>query len=315
MLELAHLPDFAKISKNYPGDVVGRVNDLLKSCPSIGAYSASNGLLSVRQSVARFIQRRDGFPADPSQIYLTNGASEGIARVMNAIISGPSIGIMIPIPQYPLYTATLAMLNGHPIEYYLDEQKGWALDMEDLHRAVTEARAKNIQPRALVLINPGNPTGQILSRENLQEIIRFCHRERLVILADEVYQDNIYYPEERPFWSVKRILMEMGPEFSSQVELVSFHSTSKGLIGECGRRGGYFECHGLDEAVQQELFKVASVSLCSNVLGQVMVSLMVEPPIKGDESYPLYEQERTAVLGKIDQIQNYLFFRFTEKES
>ncbi len=154
------------------------------------------------------------------------------------------------------------------------------------------------------MINPGNPTGQVFSREDLQEIIRFCRDERLVLLADEVYQDNIYYPEKAPFLSVKRVLMELGPEYSEQVELVSFHSTSKGLIGECGHRGGYFECHNLDRQVQTQLFKVASVSLCSNIMGQVMVSLMVNPPQPGDESFPLYQQERTELFSKTELFKN-----------
>ena len=149
-----------------------------------------------------------------------------------------------------------------------------------------------------MIINPGNPTGQVLNREDLQEIIRFCRDERLVLLADEVYQENIYYPEKAPFLSAKQVLMEMGPEFSDQVELVSFHSTSKGLIGECGQRGGYFECHNLDKEVQAQLFKVSSVSLCSDVLGQVMVSLMVNPPRPGDESFALYQQERNSLHRK-----------------
>ena len=89
--------------------------------------------------------------------------------------------------------------------------------------------------------------------------------------------------------------MEMGKEYSNEIELISFHSTSKGLLGECGRRGGYFECHNLDNEVMDQLFKVASVSLCSNLMGQIMVSLMVDPPKPGDESYPLYESERSFI--------------------
>lgn len=286
------------LKKLYPSDAIERAHIITKFCPSVGAYSASNGLFPVRKAVAEFIEKRDGFPSDPDCIYLTNGASEGIARVMNTIISNDNVGIMIPVPQYPLYTATLAMLNGKAVEYFLQESTGWSLKLEELERSLNEAKSRGIDVRALVLINPGNPTGSILTIENLKELIHFCRRERLIILADEVYQDNIYEPEIHPFYSVKRVLMEMGPEYSQSIELISFHSTSKGLLGECGRRGGYFECHNLDSDVMAQFFKVASVSLCSNLMGQIMVSLMVDPPKIGDESYELYETERKSIWGK-----------------
>lgn len=286
------------LRKLYPSDAIERAKKISQFCPSIGAYSASNGLFAVRKSVAEFIEKRDGFPSDPDSIYLTNGASEGIARVMNAIISHSNVGIMIPVPQYPLYTATLSMLNGKPVEYYLNESTAWGLNIEELKRSLKESRCKGTDVRALVLINPGNPTGSILTTDNLRELIHFCREERLIILADEVYQDNIYEPEQKPFASVKKVLMEMGPEYSEAIELISFHSTSKGLLGECGRRGGYFECHNLDSEVMTQLFKVASISLCSNLMGQLMVNLMVDPPKIGDESYDLYLMERTSIWGK-----------------
>lgn len=94
---------------------------------------------------------------------------------------------MVPIPQYPLYSATLAEFNMHQIGYYLNESKGWGLDVSELQRAVDEAK-KESTPRAIVVINPGNPTGQVLSRKNIEEIIQFAHKEKLFIFADEVYQ-------------------------------------------------------------------------------------------------------------------------------
>ena len=108
-----------------------------------------------------------------------------------------------------------------------------------------KARDAGTDVRAICVINPGNPTGQCLSSENIGEIIRFAHRNRLVILADEVYQTNVY-DSKLPFTSFKKVLMELGLE---DVELFSFHSVSKGVVGECGRRGGYFECQGVDQGV------------------------------------------------------------------
>lgn len=286
------------LRKLYPSDAIERAKKISQFCPSIGAYSTSNGLFQVRKSVVEFIEKRDGFPSEINSIYLTNGASEGIARIMNAIISHSNVGIMIPVPQYPLYTATLSMLNGKPVEYYLDESEAWGLKLDELERALQESRLKGIEVRALVLINPGNPTGSILSVENLRELIHFCREERLIILADEVYQENIYEPDRKPFESVKKVLMGMGPEYSEEVELISFHSTSKGLLGECGRRGGYFECHNLESQVMDQLFKVASISLCANLMGQIMVNLMVDPPKLRDESHNNYINERKLIWGK-----------------
>jgi alanine transaminase len=88
----------------------------------------------------------------------------------------------------------------------------------------------------------------------------------------------------------------MGSEYDN-VELFSFHSVSKGMIGECGRRGGYFECTNIDPDVKALLYKVASVSLCPPVSGQLMVELMVNPPKPGDPSYALYEKEDNAIFG------------------
>ena len=112
----------------------------------------------------------------------------------------------------------------------------------------------------------------------MRELIHFCREERLIILADEVYQDNIYEPEQKPFASVKKVLMEMGPEYSEAIELISFHSTSKGLLRECGRRGDTLSVTIWILKLMTQLFKVASISLCSNLMGQLMVNLMVDPP-------------------------------------
>jgi len=128
----------------------------------------------------------------------------------------------------------------------------------------------------------------------MREIIDFCHSERIVLMADEVYQPNIYQPAVRPFHSFKKVLRSMGRKYE-QFELFSFHSISKGMTGECGRRGGYYECTGIDSRVIEELYKIASVSLCPNVQGQIMVDLMVQPPKRGDKSYMLYHKELAKI--------------------
>ncbi|KAF9104121.1 hypothetical protein BGX29_002399 [Mortierella sp. GBA35] len=280
--------------KLYPSDAIARAKLLLDNIGSIGAYSHSQGIPLIRENVARFISERDGYPADPSKIFLTQGASAGVQLTLQMIVEHPNVGIMIPIPQYPLYTATLAVLDAKPVPYYLDESKAWGLTTEELQRSFDEAAKNGVETRALVIINPGNPTGQCLSEANMREIVKFCSENRVILLADEVYQTNIYQPEQRPFHSFKKVLKSMGPEYDG-FEMISYHSISKGMIGECGRRGGYFECEGLDQAIMDQIYKISSISLCPNVQGQIMVDLMVNPPKKGDPSYSQYKQEYDAI--------------------
>ncbi|KAI9486342.1 MAG: pyridoxal phosphate-dependent transferase [Benjaminiella poitrasii] len=293
--ELLKAENRSLVSKLYPADAIARAEVLLKNIGSVGAYSHSKGISHIRKNVAKFIERRDGYPSEPENIFLTQGASEGVQRVIQLLTQSKQSGIMIPIPQYPLYSATLSLVDASPVPYYLNEKEDWGLDRKDLEKSLNEARKNGVDVRALVIINPGNPTGQCLSEDNIREIIRFCHEERIVLLADEVYQTNIYQPERRPFHSFKKVLRSMGPEYEEQ-ELFSFHSTSKGMIGECGRRGGYFECVNIDPEIMDQLYKFASISLCPNVQGQIMVDLMTNPPVKGDPSYEQYKSEVETVF-------------------
>ena len=151
--------------------------------------------------------------------------------------------------------------------------------------------------RAIVVINPGNPTGQVLSLENQKQIVEFCKKEGLILLADEVYQDNIY-AEGKEFNSFKKVLKSMGDDYKD-VQLVSFMSTSKGFYGECGRRGGYMEFVGFDDGVAGLMNKIASVNLCSNTAGQILMSLVMDPPKEGEPSYGLYVEERDAILSSL----------------
>jgi len=105
----------------------------------------------------------------------------------------------------------------------------------------------------------------------MKQVVQLCYDESLLLLADEVYQANIFDKENKPFVSFKKVLREMEKEVAESVELVSFHSISKGFSGECGRRGGYFEAVNLDEGVMEQIYKMASVNLCPPITGQVSV--------------------------------------------
>ncbi|KAJ2699201.1 alanine transaminase [Coemansia spiralis] len=278
--------------KLFPEDAIARAQRNLSFVNgAVGAYTQSLGIHEIREDVARFIAERDGFPADARNICLTSGASGAVERVLDMLISSPDVGVMIPIPQYPLYTATLTHLDAKAVPYYLQEESDWQLSVADLERALSEARADGTDVRALVVINPGNPTGGCLTEDNIEEVVRFCERERLVLLADEVYQTNIY-TETHPFVSFKKVVSRL----QSPVELFSFHSISKGMVGECGRRGGYYEAVNIDDQIMGQLLKLASVSLCPNVQGQMAVGLMVNPPQPGDVSYEQYQRELDGIF-------------------
>lgn len=260
----------------------------------------------VREEIAKFIARRDGrshssspLYSDPSSIFLSDGASPSVQRCLQLLIR-PNSGdaIMIPIPQYPLYSATITLLGGNQADYFLDEGRGWSMTPVELKRAYDAARAAGKNPRALVVINPGNPTGQCLSSDDIRGIIEFAHERGLVLLADEVYQENVYIKDRRPFVSFKSVKHAMGPNYAD-LELMSFHSVSKGFVGECGKRAGYVEFDGISEEVREQYYKLASINLCPNVLGQVLLSLMVRPPAAGEPSYDLYVQQRDEIYSSL----------------
>ncbi|KAH8387619.1 hypothetical protein KR093_008190 [Drosophila rubida] len=291
-------------SPDYPDDVKERACALLSSCQggSMGAYTDSAGLEYVRRQVADFIKERDcGIESDYLNIYLTGGASPGIKSILSLLhchVDNKTPGVMVPIPQYPLYSATIAEYGMCKIDYYLDEDNKWGLNCKELQRAFDEAKG-DCQPRALVIINPGNPTGQVLSRQNIEEIIKFAYDNQVLLLADEVYQANVY-DKDSEFHSFKKVMYEMGEPYRSQ-ELVSFLSVSKGYLGECGIRGGYMEVINMCPKVKAMLTKSITASLCSTTAGQVAVSALVNPPRPGEPSYELYNKEKTAVLSALKE--------------
>ena len=134
MLALVNNPDWLdddKILANFAPDVVERARRYVEAIPGgTGAYSHSMGVEIVRKEVAEFISARDGYPSDPESIFITDGASQGVQMTLKMLIRNKDDGVMIPIPQYPLYTAGLALNGGTAVPYYLDEGRGWGCDLE-----------------------------------------------------------------------------------------------------------------------------------------------------------------------------------------
>ena len=172
---------------------------------------------------------------------------------MNIICASPQTGVLVPIPQYPLYTATLSLLNAQLVPYYLEESKNWGTSVDSIKTALKEAQRKGIDVRAVVVINPGNPTGGSLGTEDITAVLEMAAQEKLVVMADEVYQTNVF---EGEFMSFKKCLRDLQKSNQNSdgrfddVELASLHSISKGMVGECGHRGGYYEMVGFDQEVR-----------------------------------------------------------------
>ncbi|KAB8346356.1 hypothetical protein FH972_023399 [Carpinus fangiana] len=298
----------------YHQDVIDRAQWLLSELNSVGAYSVSQGVPGVRDSVARFIEKRDGHPADPASIYLTAGASAGVNTLLHVICAGPQTGVLVPIPQYPLYTATLALLNARCVPYELDESKGWGTDLETIKASLKKGRDDGADVRAMVVINPGNPTGASLTSEEIESVIAFAADEKLVLLADEVYQTNIFEGTFTSFKKALRDLQQKDGERYKNVELASLHSVSKGMVGECGQRGGYMELIGFDPQVVEQIYKFVSIGLCPPVIGQCIVECMVNPPAEGSPSYPLYRKEYDTIFNGLRDRADALYKAFQDME-
>ena len=293
LLEYPELLQSPEIKKMYPADVLRRVQSIFERNPhGTGAYTQSAGMPFIRQAVAEFINRRDGIPTSKDNIILTDGASKGVQSALITLMKNPNDGIMIPIPQYPLYSASITLFGGKQIGYYLDEENHWQLNESILTESFNKAKRDGINPVAIAVINPGNPTGAVLSLDNIKMIIRFAKRNNISILADEVYQENVYAAGAK-FYSFAKTMHEMNEH---DVSLFSFHSISKGFWGECGHRGGYTEFRNIPADVMADLIKLQSISLCANTVGQISTYIMVSPPQPGEESYDLYIKERDGVL-------------------
>ncbi|MDZ7844471.1 MAG: aminotransferase class I/II-fold pyridoxal phosphate-dependent enzyme [Anaerolineales bacterium] len=290
---------------------------LAKSQHGMGAYTESKGFQFIREAVAEFINQRDGFEpssglgADPEKIFLTSGASQGVKFVVDILIADENDGIMIPVPQYPLYSASIKKVGGVQVNYYPDEKQGWTFDRSILEDAFMKAQADGVNVKGIVVINPGNPTGAVLDEHSMRDVIQFASEHHLMIIADEVYQENVY---QGTFHSFAKVLG------TDPVPLVSLHSVSKGFLGECGHRGGYLELRNPPEIIgstldfTELLHKQASVSLCSNTPGQLLTYLMIRPPADNSQTHQKYMEEKKKILNDLHEKAVMIRKAFQEME-
>ncbi|KAM7012228.1 alanine aminotransferase 2-like [Tautogolabrus adspersus] len=291
--------------KSLPLDVRQRAETLLGACGgrSVGSYSTSCcGLPLVRKSIAEFITRRDGgVRSHLEDIILSSGSQATLFMVLHLMASGEGrtqTGVLTPVPCPHTLPALLEMSRVKQVPYHLMEDQGWAVDLNEMQQALKASRG-HCKPRAIYISNPGNPTGHVQVRETMEEVIRFAAAEGLVLLAEEVNQDSVF-GHDKQFLSYKKVLSEMGKEFSETVELVSFHSLSSACIGECGLRGGYLEVINMEPEVTKYLSSMQGTS-SPPVLPQLALQLMVNPPTPGELSYQTYSQEILHIQTTLSQ--------------
>lgn len=166
-----------------PGAIV---RDMIATLPSASGYSDSRGVLSARRAIVNHYQVRENFPPfEVDDIYLGNGVSELISFTLQALLN-PGDEVLIPAPDYPLWTASTALAGGTPVHYLCDENDGWNPSIEDIESKITP------NTRAIVVINPNNPTGAVYTPEVLRGIADVARRHNLVIFADEIYDKILY---------------------------------------------------------------------------------------------------------------------------
>ncbi|KHJ30490.1 putative alanine aminotransferase [Erysiphe necator] len=299
LLQYPHLLENQDVLLNklgYKLDVLERAKILLKAIGSLGAYTATNGIPQVRKSIAKFLEKRDGHPAEPADIYLSSGASSAMVNLLNVICDKPATGVLVPFPQFPLQTAMVSRLGSKLVPYYISGPRNSETDFEAIKSAYKIAKKTGTDVRAMVIINPGNLTSKCFSVEDIEAIIDLAATERLVIITDEAYQNNIF---EDKFYSFKRVLRDLQnlyPNKYDNVELASIHSVSMGMVGEGGQRGGFFELVGFDPAVQFQIYKLLSFTNYCPSIAQCLIELMVNPPQEDSASYELYEKEYCSIF-------------------
>ena len=232
------------------------VQDMIRNLPDSAGYSDSKGIFSARKAVMHYTQEQGIEGVTIDDIYLGNGASDLIGMAANALLSEGD-EMLVPAPDYPLWTAVASLSGGKPVHYLCDEANGWMPNLDDICAKVTS------RTKAIVVINPNNPTGALYSYELLLGIIEIAREHNLVIMADEVY-DKVLYD------GVKHTALA---SLATDVLTLTFNSLSK-AYRSCGFRAGWMVISGDKESARdyiEGINMLANIKLGSNVPGQYAI--------------------------------------------
>ncbi|MEU5844171.1 pyridoxal phosphate-dependent aminotransferase [Rhodococcus sp. NPDC047139] len=230
------------------------VQDMIASLPHAQGYSESKGIASARRAIVTRYELVPNFPKfDINDVYLGNGVSELITMTMQALLDDGD-EVLIPAPDYPLWTAMTSLAGGTPVHYLCDESNDWNPDIEDIESKITE------RTKAIVVINPNNPTGAVYSHEVLEEVVRLARKHQLLLLADEIY-DKILYDDAKHI-----SLASLAPDLLC----LTYNGLSK-AYRVAGYRSGWMVITGPKEHAAgflEGIDLLASTRLCPNVPAQ-----------------------------------------------
>ena len=224
--------------------------DVIRNLPTSQGYCDSKGIYSARKAVVQHYQKRGMLDLDVEDVYIGNGVSELIVMAMQALLNNND-EMLVPAPDYPLWTAAVSLSGGKAVHYTCDEQSDWYPDLDDIRSKITP------NTRGIVLINPNNPTGAVYSRDFLLEVVEIARQHKLIIFADEIY-DKILY-EGAQHTSIAPL--------AEDVFCITFNGLSKSYR-VCGFRAGWMVLSGpkhLAKSYIEGLEMLSSMRLCANV--------------------------------------------------
>ncbi len=230
--------------------------DVIRNLPNASGYSDSKGLFPARKAIMHYAQQKKIAGVELEDIYIGNGASELIVMSMQGLLNNGD-EVLVPAPDYPLWTAAVTLAGGTPRHYLCDEQSGWLPDLADIRSKITS------HTRAIVIINPNNPTGALYPDEMLREIIQIARQHQLIVFADEIYDKMLYDGATHTSMA----------SLAEDILFVTFNGLSKNYRA-CGYRAGWMIVSGEKKHAQDYidgLTILASMRLCSNVPGQFAI--------------------------------------------
>ncbi len=232
------------------------VQDVIVNLPNASGYSDSKGLFSARKAIMHETQRKGIAGVRIDDIIIGNGVSELIVMAMQALLDNGD-EVLVPAPDYPLWTAAVSLAGGKPCHYVCDEGAGWLPDLDDIRSKITT------HTRAIVIINPNNPTGALYPTELLLEILEIARQNQLIVYADEIYDKVLY----------DKVVHTSIASLADDVLIVTFNGLSKNYRA-CGYRSGWMIVSGDKRHAKdylEGLNMLASMRLCSNVPGQYAI--------------------------------------------
>ena len=232
------------------------VQDMIRNLPHAAGYTDSKGLFAPRKSVVHYTQEKHVRGVTVDDVYLGNGASELIQMSIAALLNDGD-EVLVPTPDFPLYTAVVGLSGGVPVHYVCDEQAGWLPDVADIERRIT------LRTRGIIVCNPNNPTGALYPDALLLQIIELARRHQLVVFADEIYDKTLYDGATHTAMA----------SLADDVLFVSFNGLSKNYRA-CGYRAGWMVVSGEKRHARdyiEGLNMLASLRLCANTPGQLAI--------------------------------------------